>query len=217
MWFAEFDDALKITIVSYWCGPRDYLAMVSTSKDWCNAHFMRNAACFAISRVHVPGMESFFTMAHWNSVWKECVQVFSDRNWSAALWKDCCTFQEGDFRFVPQSPFFKGLNLMVATHIVDDAAASILAVTIDNVGIRSIDALVILQSGKFAVLGCCDCVNPSVAGTPFCRMLVNAVVSSSLHGVEAESVKYAPGYIKHPIYKCPWYLDENGMLIFFFS
>ena len=159
MWFDAFDDALKIMIVRDWCGPHDYLAMVATTKIWSCAFFLRNAACFAVSRMHVPGLESSFAMAHWNLVWKECVEVFHARNWSAALWKDCCKFQKGDFLLVPQSPFFKGLNLMVATHIVDDAVASILAVTIDNVGIRSIDALLMLQSGKFAFFGCVDYVN----------------------------------------------------------
>ena len=175
-----------------------------------------NAACFAVSRMHVPGFESSFAMAHWNLVWKECVEVFLARNWPAALWKDCCKFQKGDFLLVPQSPFFKGLNVMVATHIVDDAVASILAVTIDNVGTRYIDALLMLQSGKFAFLGCVGCVNLSLDGIPFCEMLVNAVASSSLHGVEAETVKYVLEHINPITNKHPWYLDRNGMLKIFF-
>ena len=160
-------------------------------------------------------VNQFFTMAHWNLVWKQCVEVFSARNWSAALWKDCYTFQKGDFLFVPQLAFFQGLNLIVATHIVDDEVASILAVTTNNVRIRSIDALLLLQSGKFAFLGCVDCVNLSLDGIPFCKMLVNAVAFSSLHGVEAETVKYVRQYIHHPDYKHPWYLDQQGMLILF--
>jgi len=216
MWFDAFDDALKIMIVRDWCGPHDYLAMVATTKIWSCAYFLRNAACFAVSRMHVPGLESSFAMAHWNLVWKECVEVFHARNWSAALWKDCCTFQKGDFLLVLQSPFFKGLNLMVATHIVDDAVASILAVTIDNVGTRSIDALLMLQSGQFAFLGCADCVKPSFGGASFCKMLVNAVASSSLRGVEAETVKYVLSYINPITNKHLWYLDRNGLLRIFF-
>ena len=107
MWFAVFDDALKIRLVRDWCGPHDYLAMVATTKIWSCAYFLRNAACFAVSRMHVPGFESFFKMAHWNLEWKKCVEVFCARNWPADLCQVGCTCQKGDFLFVVQSAFLK--------------------------------------------------------------------------------------------------------------
>ena len=88
MRFLQFDDALKTELLCYWCGPYDYLAMLSTCKFWWCVRFLRDAACFAVSRMHSPGGASAFTMEQWNSVWRQCVNVFNARGWPIALWKN---------------------------------------------------------------------------------------------------------------------------------
>jgi len=146
--------------------------------------------------MHAPECASSFTMDQWNAVWRQCVNVFNAKGWPIALWKNASTFQRMGYTFVPQIPFFKGLNEMVATQSGGDSIASILAMSIDvgTLGvrprIRSIDALLLLRSGKFAFLGSFDCVNAMIDGTRFCEMLVNVVVASSLLDVEAKATKF---------------------------
>ena len=209
-----FDDGLKMMILCYWCCPHDYFALVATSKIWSCAQSLRPAACFAVSRMHAPGCESSFAMEKWSSVWKECVAIFHVRNWPIVLWKESCIVQVGRYTFVPQLPFFKGVNDMVATHIAGESVASVLATSIEanslgfRARVRSIDALLMLQSGRFAFLGALDCVNSAFDGTRFCEMLVNVVVSNSLQGLESEAMKFVATntHVPHHLEEVPNYV-----------
>ena len=102
----------------------------------------------------------------------------------------------GNFRFVPQEPFYKCLNDMVARHFAGHSVVSVLAASIDvghvgyRCGIRSIDALLMLDSGKFAFLGSFECENSMITGTHLCQMFVNVVAANSLQDVEAEVVNF---------------------------
>ena len=201
------DDRVWMEILRNWCSPADYLAMVSTSKLQSNALVMRGAACFAVSRFHAPGFDSFFPMQQWTSVWNQCVDLFKWKGWSVGLWKHSCRVHWGNFRFVPQEPFYKCLNNMVAMHFAGHSVVSILAVSIEvgyvesRCGIRSIDALLILDSGKFAFLGSFECVNSRITGTNFCSMFVNVAAANSLQNVEAEVKNFL---IRNTDAKRPW-------------
>ena len=152
MSLAESNESMKNQILSYWCGPQDYLAMVAICKARSDAQNNRNAAFFAVSRIHFPGCESWHAMACWETVWKQCVELFDARRWTAGRWKNCCKVQIDGRQWFPQEQFFKGLNEMVATHINGDAVASVLAICVNCMRMPSINALVLLKSGAIVFL-----------------------------------------------------------------
>jgi len=217
MLLLSLHETVKTEILTYWCGPHDFLAIVSICKLWSSAQMSRNAACFAVSRMHAPGCESYHTMAQWESVWAQCVQVCHARGWPCSLWKDSCRIQIGALSTVPQKPFFKGLNDMIAMQITHDPVASVLATYIKNVGIRSINACLLLQSGTFAFLGALEMEYNIYEETRFCDMCVNFAVSNSLEGAEAAAVEFVEVNARRPYFKHPWYMDKNRTLKLYFS
>ena len=217
MLLLRLNGTVQMEILLYWCGPHDYLAMVSTCKLWSGEQMLRNAACFAVSRMHAPGCESYHTMAQWKSVWEQCVELFHARGWPSVLWKDPCKIQIGALSTVPKKPFFKGLNEMIATQIIHDPVASVLATYIKNVGIRSINACLLLQSGSFAFLGALELEYSIYEETQFCDMCVNVVASSSLEGAQAEAVEFVEVNARRPYFKHPWYMDKKRTLKLYFS
>ena len=215
MALVHLDESFKNQLLCDWCGPQDYLAMVSSCKSWSDSRDIRNAAWFAVSRIHFPGCESWHAMAYWNTVWKQCVEVFNARGWSVAHWKDSCKIELDGQQCVPQEPFFKGLNELVATHINDDGVASVLAICINGIRIRVIDAFLLLQSGSFVFLGAFEDHFQRSDMAPYRDINVNLVASSSFVGAEAEVVKFVISNASHPNRhyppKYPWYFN-NGIL-----
>ena len=131
MTLVRVHESVWMEILWNWCGPADYLAMVSTSKLQSNALVLRDAACFAVSRFHAPGFDSFFSMQQWTSVWNQCVDAFRGKGWPVGLWKHSCRVYWGKCRFLPQEPFYKCLNDMAAGHFAGHSVVSVLAASID--------------------------------------------------------------------------------------
>ena len=220
MLLAHVDDAFKNMLLLYWCGPYECVALIQASKLWSCGTFLRGAAFFALSRMHAPGYTSCFAMNYWYSVWKQCKQVFLAKGWPATLWRHSCRFQLGGATFVPHEPFFKAVNDMIGTRIDDDPVASVLATSIEvgNVGLHSLNALVLLKSGAFAFVGSLNSEDNDLLETDLYDMFVNVVAASSLQGVAAQ----ASGFVATHMSRCeyvlnhcnyaeemPWYVEDH--------
>ena len=109
---------------------------------------------------------------------------------------------------------------MIQTHNADDTVVSVLATSIEvgNLGLHSLNALVMLESSKFAFVGSLNYETPAFYDTPFSEMLVNVVTSDSLQGVEAEARRFVTTHterFKHlhnfPNYdeEMPWQIEHE--------
>ena len=101
---------------------------------------------------------------------------------------------------------------MLETHDVRDEVASVLAVTIE-VENHSIDALLLLVSGRFAFLGSLEYPNEELQRTPRFEMGVNVVVASTLQGVEAEAARFVASKTNAPgdVEAMPWHVADFGV------
>ena len=213
MLLINLDDALKMILMSDWCNPSEYFALLCSSKHWSFTEHLRSSALFALSRWHAPECDCALTMRYWYVVWHECKDTFRRKHWDVSLWKDACVLTYHGKLFVAHEPFFYALDAMLAAHYAECTVRSVLATSI-RMHPYVINVLLFLSSGAFAFLGAVEIPESDSDEEEGSCMRFNVVVATTLHDLEEKAVQLIASSSTSSIdvRLKPWYLDNEGAL-----
>ena len=217
--FSNLDENVRSWIMLHWCAPQEYIAMLCCGKLCEEMMFLRSAARFALTRLHLRQCNGTLCMQDWHGVWSQCRDVFCRNVWPLAAWIDACVFPARGCAFVAHSTFVEALDAMLATREPCEHVSSVLAMTVSTYPYE-IHALLMLRSGSFAFVGAMESTDaePGTSDETRVALCCNVVIGTTLVALENAAVDRIDSLdvCEMEAMLMPWHVDQDGKLNIYF-